>query len=158
MEKAEILESVVHFLRAEQASGTDPFSITRVKRARTEECDEDVGSPCKRQSYHDGMRTCLLQVSNFIASKSHKFGQGLEKACEIHKLHSMQVQLLSTPSHIETQVHLYEDPSQQHLAHVQLSNSCTPSGCSKLAQRTAPALTSSPKQDVMLCDPVWRPW
>nr|AAI15168.1 Her5 protein [Danio rerio]AAI29316.1 Her5 protein [Danio rerio] len=159
VEKAEILESVVHFLRAEQASETDPFQITRVKRARTEESDEDVESPCKRQSYHDGMRTCLLRVSNFITGKSHEFGQELEKACEnIHKSHSRQVQLLSTPSRIETQVHLYEDPSQQHLAHVQLSNSCTPSGCSKLAQRTVPAMTSSPKQPVMLCDPVWRPW
>lgn len=159
MEKAEILESVVHFLRAEQGSGNDPFQITRGKRARTEEYDEDLSSPCKRQSYRDGMRTCLLRVSHFIASKSHEYGKGVEKTCEnLHKSHPM---LHSPPSHRETQVHLYEDPTQQHLTHVQLSNSCTPSGCAKLAQITvlsAPTMTSSPKQPVMICDSVWRPW
>ncbi|XP_016306499.1 transcription factor HES-7-like [Sinocyclocheilus anshuiensis] len=162
VEKAEILESVVHFLRAEQGLGTDPFQITRGKRAGTEEYDEDPRSPCKRQNYRDGMRTCLIRVSNFIASKSHEFGQGVEKACEnLNKSQPMQVQLLSTPSHRETQEHLYEDSAQQHLTHVQLSNSCTPSGCAKLAQRTvlnAPTMTSSPKQPVMLYDAVWRPW
>ncbi|KAI2656796.1 Transcription factor HES-7.1-A [Labeo rohita] len=156
VEKAEILESVVHFLRAEQGLGTEPFQITRGKRARTEEYDEELSSPSKCQSYRDGMRTCLIRVSNFIASKSHEFGQGVEKACaNLQKSHSMQVQLLSTPSQRETQVHLFEDsslPAQQHL---------TPSGCAKLAQRTvlsAPTMTSSPMQPVMLCDPVWRPW
>ncbi|XP_026137221.1 transcription factor HES-7.1-A-like [Carassius auratus] len=165
VEKAEILESVVHFLRADQGLGTDPFKITRGKRARTEESDEDLSSPSKCQSYHDGMRTCLIRVSNFIASKSHEFGQGMEKACgNLHKSHSKQAQLLSTPSCRETQVHLNEDsslPAQQHLTCVQLSNSCTPSGCAKLAQRTvlsAPTMTSSPKQPAVLCDAVWRPW
>ncbi|XP_043112447.1 hairy-related 5 [Puntigrus tetrazona] len=160
VEKAEILESVVHFLRADQGPGADPFKITRGKRARTEESDEELSSPSKCQSYRDGMRTCLIRVSNFIAGKSHEFGQGVEKACgNLHK-----AQLLSTPSRRETQVRLGEDPSgpgQQHLALVQLSNSCTPSGCAKLAQRTglsAPNMTSSPKQPVMLYDAVWRPW
>ncbi|XP_067249958.1 hairy-related 5 [Chanodichthys erythropterus] len=162
VEKAEILESVVHFLRAEQESGKDPFPIARGKRERTEEYDEDLSSPCKRQSYRDGMRTCLLRVSHFIASKSHEYGKGVEKTCgNLQKSHQM---LHSTPSHKETQVHLCEDPSlpaQQHLTHVQLSSSCTPSGCAKLAERTvlsAPTMTSSPKQPVMLCDSVWRPW
>lgn len=154
----------MHFLRADQGLGTDPFKITRGKRARTEESDEDLSSPSKCQSYHDGMRTCLIRVSNFIASKSHEFGQEVENACgNLHKSHSMQVQL-PTPSLRETQVHLNEDsslPAQQHLTRVQMSNSCTPSGCVKLAQRTvlsAPTMTSSPKQPVMLCDAVWRPW
>ncbi|KAK7138139.1 hypothetical protein R3I94_013692 [Phoxinus phoxinus] len=162
VEKAEILESVVHFLRAEQGSGNDPFQITRGKRARAEEYDEDLSSPCKRQNYSDGMRTCLLRVSHFITSKSHEYGQEVEKTCgNLHKSHAM---LLSAPPHRATQVHLYEDPSlpaQQHLTHAQLSSSCTPSGCAKLAQRTvlsAPNMTSSPKQAVMLCDSIWRPW
>uniref|UniRef100_A0A9J7Z9V6 Hairy-related 5 n=1 Tax=Cyprinus carpio carpio TaxID=630221 RepID=A0A9J7Z9V6_CYPCA len=165
VEKAEILESVVHFLRAEPGLGTDPFQITRGKRARTEDSDEDLSSPCKRQSYRDGMRTCLIRVSNFIASKSHEFGQGVEKACEnLNKSQPMQVQLLSTPPHRGTEVHLCEDsslPAQQHFTHVQLSNTSTPSGCAKLAQRTvlsAPTMTSRAKQPVMLCDAVWRPW
>uniref|UniRef100_A0A8C2EPS7 Hairy-related 5 n=1 Tax=Cyprinus carpio TaxID=7962 RepID=A0A8C2EPS7_CYPCA len=165
VEKAEILESVVHFLRAEPGLGTDPFQITRGKRARTEDSDEDLSSPCKRQSYCDGMRTCLIRVSNFIASKSHEFGQGVEKACEnLNKSQPMQVQLLSTPPHRGTEVHLCEDsslPAQQHFTHVHLSNTSTPSGCAKLAQRTvlsAPTMTSRAKQPVMLCDAVWRPW
>ncbi|XP_026081620.1 transcription factor HES-7-like [Carassius auratus] len=163
VEKAEILESVVNFLRAEQGLGTESFQITRGKGAYTEESDEDLSS--QRQSYPDGMRACLIRVSNFIASKSHEFRHGVEKACEnLNKAQPMQVQLLSAPSHRETQVLLYEDsslPAQQHPTHVQLSNSCTPSGCAKLAQRTvmsAPTTTSSPKQPVMLCDAVWRPW
>lgn len=152
----------MHFLKAEQGSGNDPFQITRGKRARTEEYDEDLSSPCKRQSYSEGMRTCLLRVSHFIASKSHEYGHEVENTCgNLHKSHAM---LLSAPPHRETQVHLYEDPSlpaQQHLTHAQLSNSCTPSGCAKLAQRTvvsAPTMTSSPKKPVMLCDSIWRPW
>ncbi len=152
----------MHFLRADQGLGTDPFKITRGKRARTEESDEDPSSPSKCQSYRDGMRTCMIRVSNFINSKSHELG--VEKACgNLHKSHSMQVQL-STPSRRETQVHLNEDSSlqaQQHLTRVQLSNSCTPPDCAKRAQRTvhsAPTMTSSPKQPVVLCDAVWRPW
>ncbi|XP_067312714.1 hairy-related 5 isoform X2 [Pseudorasbora parva] len=156
VEKAEILESVVHFLRAEQGSENDSFQIPRGKRARTEECDENLSSPRKRQSYRDGMRTCLLRVSHFIASKSHEYGQGVEKTCgNLHKSHPV---LLSAPPHRETQVHLYEEQAQQHL---QLGDSCTSSGCAKLAQRTvlpAPTTTSSPKQPVVLCEAVWRPW
>ncbi|XP_055033646.2 hairy-related 5 [Misgurnus anguillicaudatus] len=170
VEKAEILESVVNFLRAEQRSDTDSYPITRGKRGRAEDYDDDdddVSSPCKRQSYRDGMRTCLLRVSHFIASKSHEFGQGAEKAhANLHHKaleHSLQTQLLSpTPPQRETQVHLYEDSlllAQQH--HVQLNNSCVPSACSKLAQRTGLSIdniSSSPKQPVLLCDNVWRPW
>lgn len=155
----------MHFLRADQGLGTDPFKITRGKRARTEESDEDTSPPRKCQSYRDGMRTCMIRVSNFINSQNHEFGQGMETACgNLDKSHSMQVQLLPTPSRRETQVHLNEDsslPAQQHLTRVQLSNSCTPSDCSKLAQRnvlSAPTMTSSPKQPVVLCDAVWRPW
>ncbi|XP_051506019.1 transcription factor HES-7-like [Myxocyprinus asiaticus] len=168
VEKSEILESVVHFLRAEQGPEAGPHQITRGKRGRTEDYDEDVRSPCKRQSYCDGMRTCLLQVSHFIASKSQEFGQGAEKACGnlLHKPldHPMQTQLSATPLQRETQEYLYDDSSllaQQHLTSVQLGNSCSPSSCSKLTQRTVlsvPTMTSGSKQPVTLGDPVWRPW
>ncbi|XP_052011014.1 hairy-related 5 [Xyrauchen texanus] len=168
VEKAEILESVVHFLRAEQGSETDPHQINRGKRGRTEESDEDMRSPCKRQSYRNGMRTCLLRVSHFIASKSHEFEQGAEEACENLQHKPLDRPTLSTmsatPLQRETQMHLYDDSSllaQQQLTHVQLGNSCPPSICSKLAKITVlsvPTMTSSSKQPVMLCDPVWRPW
>lgn len=143
----------MNFLKAEQKSEPDSYQITRGKRGRTEDDDGDLSSPCKRQSYSDGMRTCLLRVSHFIASKNHEARGNLQ-----HNLrHSMQTQLLSAASpHRESQVHLYDD-SLQH----QLSSSYIPSGCSKLAQRTVlsvPTITSSPKQPVLLCDSVWRPW
>lgn len=153
MEKAEILESVVDFLRAEQGSGSDSSQITG-KRAHTMEDDEDLSSPRKRQSYRDGMTTCLLRVSHFMTSKRQENGKGI-----LPKSHP-----ISAPPHEETQVHLCEDPSlppQQHLTHVQPSNPSTPSDCAKLAQRpvlSAPSMTSSPKQLVMLGDAVWRPW
>ncbi|XP_057205086.1 hairy-related 5 [Triplophysa rosa] len=162
VEKAEILESVVNFLKAEQKSETDSYQITRGKRGRTEDYDGDLGSPCKRHSYRDGMRTCLLRVSHFIASKNQEFGQGTEKAHGNlqHTLnHSIQTPVSAASLHGESQVHLYDDPlllTQQH--HVQLNNSYIPSGCSKLAQRTVPTMTSSPKKPVLLCDSVWRPW
>ncbi|KAA0709332.1 Transcription factor HES-7 [Triplophysa tibetana] len=164
VEKAEILESVVNFLKAEQKE-TDSYQITRGKRGRTEDYDGDLGSPCKRQSYRDGMRTCLLRVSQFIASKNYEFGQETEKAHGNlqHTLNdSIQTQLSAASLHRESQVHLHDDSlvlTQQH--HVQLNNSFIPSGCSKLAQRTvlsAPTMTSSPKKSVLLYDSVWRPW
>ncbi|TRY84402.1 hypothetical protein DNTS_035744 [Danionella cerebrum] len=146
VEKAEILESVVHFLRAEQATGASPFQIPRGKRARMEDHDEDLRSPCKRLSYREGMRTCLMQVSSFIANQSNEFGKEIEKLQKSQSVH------LSTAPNKDTQL---EDPSQQHM-----SNSCSPSGCAKTAQRTGLStspMTSSP-QPVMLCEPVWRPW
>ncbi|XP_069027702.1 hairy-related 5 [Embiotoca jacksoni] len=66
VEKAEILESVVEFLKTEKET---PKSQQAMKRALSREprptCSHE-------QNYQNGMRSCLLRVSQFIASKSQK--------------------------------------------------------------------------------------
>uniref|UniRef100_A0A8D3AL87 Hairy-related 5 n=1 Tax=Scophthalmus maximus TaxID=52904 RepID=A0A8D3AL87_SCOMX len=57
VEKAEILESVVQFLKTDK----------HVERVPSKE------QTCARQhNYHDGMRSCLLRVSRFIATKGEE--------------------------------------------------------------------------------------
>ncbi|XP_026773873.2 hairy-related 5 [Pangasianodon hypophthalmus] len=160
VEKAEILESVVNFLKAEQRSRPYACPIKRGKR-KYEENDE-LGSPCKRQlSYHDGMRTCLLRVSNFIASKSQELEGNMQVTMQQElKDHSIQ-------GHLAPTLHLRQDggsiPGQQALTYVESTSSCVALGQSLISQRTAiydptkkPA--SSSKQPLMSSDSVWRPW
>ncbi|KAL2077150.1 hypothetical protein ACEWY4_026654 [Coilia grayii] len=80
VEKAEILESVVNFLRAEQAELQARNKRGR-KRAREEEEEEEEGSNAlpHNQMYCDGMRACLLTVSHFIASKNQELECGPEQ-------------------------------------------------------------------------------
>ncbi|XP_008417923.1 hairy-related 5 [Poecilia reticulata] len=66
VEKAEILESVVDFLKKEK-------DHRAVRKAFPEE-QRPAGGP--HRSYHDGMRSCLLRVSQFIASKSLELEDG----------------------------------------------------------------------------------
>lgn len=151
VEKAEILESVVNFLKAEQQSRPYLYPIKRGKRKYEEE--DELGSPRKHQlNYRDGMRTCLLRVSNFIASKS----QDLEEL----KDHSIQGQQ-------EPSLHLRHDDgsiSGQHtLTYVESTSSCMALGQSIISQRIAlyeptKKTASSSKQPSMSSDSVWRPW
>lgn len=152
VEKAEILESAVNFLKAEQQSRPYSYPIKREKRKYEEE--HELGSPCKRQlNYQDGMRTCLFRVSNFIQSKS----QDLEGNVKDH----------SIQDHLAPALHLRHDggsvPGQQALTCVESTSSCMVLGQSLISQRTAiyepPQKTaSSPKQPLMASDSVWRPW
>ncbi|KAF3693622.1 Transcription factor HES-7.1-A HES-related protein 1-A [Channa argus] len=65
VEKAEILESVVQFLKNEKDTGKGRALKKVHSRDQKRACDP-------RSSYHDGMRSCLLQFSHFIASKSQE--------------------------------------------------------------------------------------
>uniref|UniRef100_A0A3Q3JA31 BHLH domain-containing protein n=1 Tax=Monopterus albus TaxID=43700 RepID=A0A3Q3JA31_MONAL len=72
VEKAEILESVVQFLKTqnEQEKG---------HRGTKSGLPMEQGPTCAHQnSYNDGMRSCLLRVSHFIASKSQELEQAQE--------------------------------------------------------------------------------
>uniref|UniRef100_A0A4W4H0X8 BHLH domain-containing protein n=1 Tax=Electrophorus electricus TaxID=8005 RepID=A0A4W4H0X8_ELEEL len=133
VEKAEILESVVNFLKYE----------------------DDTVSPCKRQkNYHDGMRACLLRVSHFISSKNQELDEGLETMCGTLK---QNIQDNSIQSHVVPTTQL-QSGNQLHLKHDCMSISGQPSfshggpasPCTTLGQ-----LELSPS---IAIDCVWRPW
>ncbi|KAM6923344.1 hairy-related 5 [Xenentodon cancila] len=66
VEKAEILESVVEFLKAEKEMGKGQEAAKRVPtNGHTPACT-------RQSSYQEGMRSCLLRVSRFIATKSQE--------------------------------------------------------------------------------------
>lgn len=160
MEKAEILESVVNFLKAEQQSRPYSYPIKKGKRKYEEE--DELGSPCKRQlNYHDGMRTCLLRVSNFIASKSQELEGNMQVTMQQElKDHSIQ-------SHLVPALHLRHDgesiPGQQAFTYVESTSSCMALDQSLISQSTAiyeptKMTASSSKLPLMSSDSVWRPW
>ncbi|XP_040904489.1 hairy-related 5 [Toxotes jaculatrix] len=144
VEKAEILESVVQFLKTEK----------EVERVLSKE------QTCARQqNYHGGMRSCLLRVSHFIATKS----QGSEDTGG----DTVQASLAhpSSPGHIHkalacapsgdpatlTPQHLPHHHRQHEISHPYLTQN-TGMHCEtrKLLSSTA-ACTN-------ITDPVWRPW
>lgn len=57
--KAEILEGVIHFLKAEKGL---QGAVAREKNPSSD----------GQHSYHDGMRSCLLRVRNFISSQNQE--------------------------------------------------------------------------------------
>ncbi|XP_041093296.1 transcription factor HES-7-like [Polyodon spathula] len=76
VEKAEILESVVQFLKADLEGG----DVTRQKSQRREREEEEEmtttttkrASPSHQPNYRDGMMKCLLRVSDFISARSNQ--------------------------------------------------------------------------------------
>ncbi|TSP25396.1 Transcription factor HES-7.1-B [Bagarius yarrelli] len=151
VEKAEILESVVNFLKAEQRSRTYSYPINRGKRKYVVE--DELGLPCKRQlNYQDGMRTCLLRVSNFIAKSQEKDGNMQVNMQQELKEHSIQA-YPAPPSHLRHDGGSI--PARQALTHVESTSS-------RIFQRTPvyelASIDSSPKQPSMSSDSVWRPW
>uniref|UniRef100_A0A3Q0T7J4 Hairy-related 5 n=1 Tax=Amphilophus citrinellus TaxID=61819 RepID=A0A3Q0T7J4_AMPCI len=69
VEKAEILESVVEFLKTEK-------EVQKDHQASKRALSMEQRSTCACQpSYHDGMRSCLLRVNQFIASKRQEAGE-----------------------------------------------------------------------------------
>lgn len=159
MEKAEILESVVNFLKDEQQSRSYSYHTKRGRREYDEE--DELESPRKRQlNYQDGMRTCLLRVSNFIASKSQELGENIQvNMQEEIKQHSIQY-------HLAPALHPRPDgesiPEQQAITYVESTSSCSALHQS-ISSRTAVYKTSkkiscSSEQPLMSNDSVWRPW
>lgn len=158
MEKAEILESVVNFLKAEQQSR--PYSFPIKKGKRKYEDEDKLGSPCKRQlNYNDGIRACLLRVSSFIVSKN----QELEGNLQV----TMQPELNNQYIHLAPTLHLMHDdcssPGLKALTYMESTSSCVTLGRSMISQKTAiyeptKKTASSSKQPLMTSDSVWRPW
>lgn len=158
VEKAEILESVVNFLKAEQQQSR-PYSYSIKREKRKYEEEDEYGSPCKRQlNYNDGMRTCLRRVSNFIASKS----QELEGSMPVTMQQEHSIQGHLSPA-LHLRYHGRSIPGQQAFTYVESTSSCMPLGHSLLSHRTdiyepTKKTMSSSKQPLMPSDSVWRPW
>ncbi|KAI5630108.1 hairy-related 5, partial [Silurus asotus] len=158
VEKAEILESAVNFLKAEQR--TKSFSHT-TKRGKKQKCVEEdtLESPCKRHlSYEDGMRTCLLRVSNFIASKSQELEGNMQGTMQQFQDHSIQ-------DHLASALHFRNDgasvPGQQALTYVESTSSCMALDQSLISQRTGiyeTTRTASICKQPLVLNTVWRPW
>ncbi|XP_062380303.1 hairy-related 5 [Sardina pilchardus] len=154
VEKAEILESVVNFFRAEQAE-LQSRSGSR-KRAREEDADDVTH---ERQRYSDGMRACLLTVSRFITSKT----QELEGELEWKRSHSHLA-----PQHPVTMATAPHDP--RTLSTKQLSEPGSPAA--RLSAATAQYgpqeikatylptkdTAASQRPSLVFSDCVWRPW
>ncbi|XP_042348712.1 hairy-related 5 [Plectropomus leopardus] len=139
VEKAEILESVVHFLKTEKEVEKGHRVMRRVLSR------EQRPTSARQHSYHDGMRSCLLRVSHFIASKSQESegaggGDAVQAALPEPQTHP------STPGHMHrAQAAL---PHHQHaMSHPYLPPR-TGLHCDTRELISAAHVT----------DPVWRPW
>ncbi|XP_035525749.1 hairy-related 5 [Morone saxatilis] len=156
VEKAEILESVVHFLKTDKEVDKGHRAMKRVLSR------EQRQTSVRQHNYNDGMRSCLLRVSHFIASKSQELeetgGDSVQASLALPEPQTHP----STPRH--THGALVSAPegvsgarSPQHLSHQH--------GISRayLTQVTglhcdSRELFSSRAACTNFTDPVWRPW
>ncbi|XP_071314109.1 hairy-related 5 [Trachinotus anak] len=143
VEKAEILESVVQFLKTDR----------EVDRVLSRE-----QASARQHSYHEGMRTCLLRVSRFIAARGHDSeetsGDIVQSSFALPEPHTHP----SSPGHIHKALvpaaagdsapqHLPPHHRQHGISHPYLTQT-TGLHCE------AGKLLSS----THVTDPVWRPW
>ncbi|KAJ0050116.1 hypothetical protein NL108_011983 [Boleophthalmus pectinirostris] len=147
VEKAEILESVVHFLQAEiQMKKAPRFG----KKLHFEE-------EARQQNYEDGMRSCLRRVSSFIAHKS----QDSERQSPL----DFSPMYASSPGHLSPPGHLSvpgQSPSGQFGRALTSSPSLspplvqTPMHYPIHSQTAARHCGLTPQK--LNSDTVWRPW
>ncbi|XP_054454198.1 hairy-related 5 [Anoplopoma fimbria] len=154
VEKAEILESVINFLQTEKDGEMEMEPRSR-SRSRSRSRAQRPKS-ARQHSYHDGMRSCLLRVSHFIASKSqdleHTDGDQAAQA----SLPELQTHP-SSPGHL----HLAQAaPSPQHQAHQHCQSGISPPTLSRRTDLHCDTreLLSSLAACTHVPDPVWRPW
>ncbi|KAM3867037.1 hairy-related 5 [Diretmus argenteus] len=159
VEKAEILESVVDFLTTEKVEKGHQ-AMKRVLSAKQR-------SPCKRQhSYQEGMRSCLLRVSRFIATKSQELegaadpdtplqaSLGLPGAQAHHDSPAqIHTALLTTSASHPTQCLPQHQPSPSQASHPHMPPGLHRTDCDHDTRKLI-----SPKPIMDITDPVWRPW
>ncbi|XP_040030639.1 hairy-related 5 [Gasterosteus aculeatus] len=138
VEKAEILESVVNFLKMEK----DHRSTSGEQKPKS----------THQHSFQNGMRSCLLRVSRFIASKS----QELEGTEEVANPASLPLPDPETHTSSSGNIHMAQATSslqsldQQHCQRTGLH--CTGLHCDTRE------LLSPVAAFTHISDPVWRPW
>lgn len=149
MGKVEILESVVHFLK------------TRKEVEKGHQAVKEQRAACVSQhTYRDGMRSCLLRVSHFIASKSKELmetdGDAVQTSLERPKthpsslghIHMAKIRPPARDSASLSPQHLPHHPHQHGIARPHLSQVTGLHGdTQELFSATA-----------HIIDPVWRPW
>ncbi|XP_070693588.1 hairy-related 5 [Pempheris klunzingeri] len=156
VEKAEILESVVHFLKTGR-------EVEKGHRATKRGLSGDQGPVCGRQdSYHDGMRSCLLRVSHFIASKSNESeepGGGSVQASfpQAHRSSPGRIRraLMAAPDTSGPGALSPQHLPPQHLPHHRLSH---PYLTQTSGLHCGTKLLSPTAACTHITDPVWRPW
>ncbi|KAM6953176.1 hairy-related 5 [Aplochiton taeniatus] len=173
VEKAEILESVVQFLRTEQEGGKDNQLEGMAHMGNRGEQQP----PCKhKQNYSEGMRSCLLRVSHYIATKNKELEEasGADTAFQA----SLGFSSSSTPPDSQGQLSKATTPtsvSSDHLSGQQIKqtkiqispprqvphphmtpdqNELAQSLCHGPNNRQGPSLSPC----INISGPVWRPW
>ncbi|KAM8910384.1 hairy-related 5 [Spinachia spinachia] len=141
VEKAEILDSVVNFLKVEKD-----------EKDRRSTSGEQKPKSTPQHSFQNGVRSCLLRVSRFIASKS----QELEGTEEVASQPSLPLPEPQTHSSSPGNLHMTQAASspqnldQQHCQRAGLH--CTGLHCNT-RELLSPVGTFT-----HISDPVWRPW
>ncbi|XP_063045657.1 transcription factor HES-7.1-like [Engraulis encrasicolus] len=165
VEKAEILDSVVNFLRAEHAQ-----LQARRKRAREEvdqEQDEEEGnmSPPHKQMYSDGVTACLLTVSHFMSSKNQELECAPEQKASYSPHHSSTSTGNSYKYPATMTMPLYDrrtltakQQSRQSSLATCLTTSTVPYGQQAGYLATTNMAASHRPALVVSSDCVWRPW
>ncbi|XP_024286416.2 hairy-related 5 [Oncorhynchus tshawytscha] len=153
VEKAEILESVVNFLRTEQ-EGEQQHQQT--KRGHSKEGGVEQRSPCKRKqhNYREGMRSCLLKVSHFIATKSQELDEPSHDADAPPQRSRMG--LTHPPSSAQLHGTSPSTPDQTPLARQQLPQPHPGPGLRTGLGNMERLSPSKPYMEHS--DSVWRPW
>ena len=153
MEKAEILESVVQFLKTETGMEKGHRAVKRV-------LSREQRATCARQhNYNDGMRSCLLRVSHFITNNSQELGDTGGDAVQTHPSSPGHIRRALIPSPTGDSAAL----SPQHLPHHNLHHQ---HGMSHpYHTQVMPGLhcdtrelLSSTAASTHITDLVWRPW
>ncbi|XP_077466350.1 transcription factor HES-5-like [Stigmatopora argus] len=144
VEKAEILESVVQFLKSDnkEKEERDSGALKSVLSPRVQQ----VCGPHQQQhhGYQEGMRSCLLRIQSFIASDEKGLGQGSGEAAST-----------SSPSHGRA---LYPPHLNRRYQFQDGILPPSPSQGSEYQYCDTRELLSSPASCAQSPDPVWRPW
>ncbi|CAJ1058313.1 hairy-related 5 [Xyrichtys novacula] len=154
VEKAEILECVVQFLKTEKEEQREHRAT---KRARTGEESPTVSS---RESFHNGMRSCLLRVSHFITNQSQESERNGEDPVRTSFEHLEPKTHPSSPRHAQTPT-----PQSVQAALAPKNLSLHQRGFFHPYKRSmselhcdTSLLLSSTTGFAHSTDPVWRPW
>ncbi|KAF7650393.1 hypothetical protein LDENG_00126550 [Lucifuga dentata] len=151
VEKAEILESVVQFLK----SGSE---AEKGHKAAQKVPSREQKAACTHQHpYREGMRSCLMRVSHFIATKSQQLeeagGGCLMRVSHFIATKSQQLEEAGggPAQHPASSGHLHRPlmPPQQR---PYLSES------QRRGLHCGTRTPLSPKAATELSEPVWRPW
>ncbi|XP_060903456.1 hairy-related 5 [Labrus mixtus] len=151
VEKAEILESVVQFLKTDK-------DVKRGHRAINKVLSRDQRpTTARRQNYSNGMRSCLLRVSHFITSKrdSGETDKGAVPASFAHpepRTHhpsSGQIHCALSPT---------PDPAALSPLHHRATGFSHPNQTPMTGLHCDTKLLSPTAASTHSPDPVWRPW